>query len=148
MLMIRSLRVPQLFLIVILLLPLHGLEQLLTGLDELYELQAAFAPFLNLFANRDLGIVLLIFIATIAVLLLCYGFMVGGAPRLVAASFFGVQFMYESHHIVKSIVRGVYFPGAITALPLVCAGALLLAAAWREFRAERPLPESGRAVPA
>ena len=40
----------------LIVLPLHGVEQWLFGLDELYELQAQVAAVLGLFPNRDYGI--------------------------------------------------------------------------------------------
>ena len=65
------------------------------------------------------------------VLALCYGFMIGGIPRLIAAGFFGAQFMVESHHIVKTIIQGVYFPGAVTAIALVAIGVMILVRVWK-----------------
>jgi hypothetical protein len=109
-------------------------EQLLFGLDELYELQAMVGSVMTWFSDADRAAVVLVFAVVTAVLLLCYGFMTGGVPRLVAASFFGLEFMVEGHHIVKTIVRGTYFPGAVTAIAFVAIGAMILAAARREFK--------------
>jgi hypothetical protein len=127
-------RLPLLFLLAIVVLQLHMVEQLLFGLDELYELQAMVGSVTPLFSDADRAAVVLVFTVVTIVLLLCYGFMTGGVPRLIAASFFGVEFMFESHHIVKTIVRGAYFPGAVTAIAFVTLGALILVTARREFR--------------
>jgi hypothetical protein len=137
-------RLPHLFLLAIVVLQLHMVEQLLFGLDELYELQAMVGSVTPLFSDADRAAVVLVFAVVTVVLLLCYGFMTGGVPRLIAASFFGVEFMFESHHIVKTIARGAYFPGAVTAIAFVILGALILATARREFRhtAASPLGDS------
>ena len=144
----QSNRLPRLFLLAIALLLVHGIEQLLTGLDELYELKASLAPYFGLFANQDLATVLLVFAGTVAVLLLCCGFMATGLPRLLAASFFGVTFLYESHHVVKTAIRGVYFPGTVTAVPLIILGVCVLRIAWRDFRAGRMRATDDLSVPA
>ena len=125
--------VPRLFLIALLLLLLHLAEQLLFGIDELYELQHAVGAFLAWFGDRDRGTVLLVFATVMVVLLLCYGFMVGGTPRLIAAGFFGLEFIGESHHVLKTVIRGDYFPGAVSALALAILGGAILASAWREY---------------
>ena len=91
-----------------------------------------------LFSDADRAAVVLVFGVVTVVLLLCYGFTTGGGPRLIAASIFGLEFMVEGHHIVKTIVRGAYFPGAVTAIAFVVLGALILATARREFRRASP----------
>jgi hypothetical protein len=134
---LHSLGLRQLLLIAIALLPFHMVEQLWFGLDELYELQGQVGTVMTLFPNPDTATVVLVFGVVMAVLFFCYGFMTGGVPRLIAASFFGLEFMFEGHHIVKTIVRGTYFPGAVTAIAFVAVGALLLASARRDFQAQR-----------
>jgi hypothetical protein len=133
-------RLPHLFLAAIVVLQLHMVEQLMFGLDELYELQAMVATAMTLFSDADRAAVVLVFGVVTAVLLLSYGFMTGGVPRLIAASFFGLEFMLESHHIVKTIVRGAYFPGAVTAIAFVALGAMILAAARQEFKKSSTAP--------
>ena len=130
-------RVQRLFLLAIILMPFHLVEQLLFGIDELYELRSQLAPYYGLFADPDPATVILTFAGVTAVLFFCYGFMAGGIPRLIAASFFGLEFMYELHHIAKTIARGAYFPGAVSAVALATVGALILVSAWREFASTR-----------
>jgi hypothetical protein len=48
--------------------------------------------------------------------------------------FFGFEFVGESHHIIKTIVRGGYFPGTVSAVALVVIGAQLLRRAWHELQ--------------
>lgn len=133
---LHSLELRQLLLVAIALLPFHMVEQLLFGLDELYELQAQVGSVVNVFPDPDTATVVLVFGVVMAVLFFCYGFMTGGVPRLIAASFFGLEFMFEGHHIVKTIVRGTYFPGAVTAIAFVVLGALVLIAARRDFHSQ------------
>ena len=116
------------------ILVLHGIEQLLFGLDELYELQGQVGMVLGLFRDRDSGIVVLVFAVVLLVQLFVYGFLVGGRWRLLGPGFFAVAALGESHHFIKTIVRLQYFPGTVTAIAYVAVGVLLLRAVVREFR--------------
>jgi len=62
---------------------------------------------------------------------------VGGRARQIASAFFGFQFMVESHHILKTIIHGEYFTGAVTATVIVGLGAMIVTSVWREFRGNR-----------
>lgn len=129
------LSLPRLFLFAIAAMALHGIEQLAFGLDELYELRAMTGAVLGWSGNPDVATVVMVFAVTMLVLFFGYGFMAGGVPRLIAATFFGLEFMGESHHIVKTVTRGEYFPGAVSAVMLVMLGVLMLKTAWAEFAA-------------
>lgn len=118
----------------LIILPLHGIEQLFTGLDELYELKGQVGAVLDLFPNRDVGIVVLVFLLVIVVQFFIYGILRGGRLRLVGVGFFGLAALGESHHVIKTVLHVDYFPGAVTAIPFVIVGALLLRAVVREFR--------------
>jgi hypothetical protein len=119
------------------ILVLHGVEQLLFGLDELHELQGQVGFVLGLFANRDAAIVVLVFAVVILVQLFVWGLLVGGRLRLLAPGFFAVAALGESHHVLKTVFRADYFPGAVTAIACVVVGALLLRAVVREALAGR-----------
>ena len=126
------------------ILILHGIEQLLFGLDELYELQGQVGVVLDLFTNRDAGIVVLVFAVVLLIQAFVYASLVGGRWRLLGPTFFGVAALGESHHIIKTIVRLDYFPGAITAVAYVAVGALLLRAIVREFKSSKGAEVSPR----
>src|SRR5262245_9907506 len=128
--------IPKLFLWAIALIPVHIAEQLLFGIDELYELRAQAWALVSWLPDPDYGIVVQVGIVTTLVLALCWAFMVGGMPRMIASAFFGLQFMVESHHVIKTIVYGAYFPGAVTATVIVGLGAMIVASVWREFPAK------------
>lgn len=115
-------------------LVLHGIEQLTFGLDELYELQGQVGLVLDRFANRDAGIVVLVFAVVLLVQTFVYASLTGGRWRLLGPTFFAVAALGESHHIIKTILRMDYFPGAVTAIAYVAVGFLLLRAVARELR--------------
>jgi hypothetical protein len=130
-------RLHNVFWFAVAVLPLHGAEQLLFGIDELYELRSQLAPFYTLSDDADRVTVVLVFAAVIAMFSTMAALLTGGKARLVAATFLGLQLMYEFHHVTKTIARGEYFPGAVTSLALVAAGMLLIVTAWREFSSTR-----------
>jgi hypothetical protein len=119
------------------ILVFHGVEQLLTGLDELYELQGQVGWVLGHFENRDAAIVVLVFAVVILVQAFVYGLLDGGRFRLLGPGFFALAALGESHHVLKTILRAEYFPGAVTAIPYVVVGAMLLRAVVREAQAGR-----------
>jgi hypothetical protein len=125
--------VPRLFLATTAMIPLHIAEQLVFGIDELYELRTMAWDMVSWLPDPDYGIVVQVGIVTTLVLAPRWGFMVGGKPRLIASGFFGLQFMVESHHIAKTILNGEYFPGAVTATVIVGLGAMIVLSVWREF---------------
>ena len=116
-------------------LVLHGIEQLLFGLDELYELQGQVGVVLGLFANRDAGIVALVFAVVLLVQLFVYASLVGGRWRLTGPAFLALAAIGESHHVIKTVWRFDYFPGAVTAIAFMAVGILLLRAIMRELGA-------------
>jgi hypothetical protein len=125
----------------LIILPLHGIEQFLTGFDELYELQGQVGTVLDLFPDRDSGTVFMVFAVVMLVMTFMYCVLRGGRSRLVGFAFFGVCGLVESHHVIKTVVHLDYFPGAVTAIPFAIVGGLLLRAVVREWRA---LPAIGR----
>ena len=127
-------RLQDLFLAAVVLMPLHIVEQLLFGIDELYELRMLTAALVNSFSDPDYGAVVLVGAVTTLVLYFCYGFLAGGLPRFLAAGFFGLEFMGESHHLVKTVLHAEYFPGTVSAIALAVLGGFVLSCAWREFR--------------
>jgi hypothetical protein len=116
------------------ILPLHGVEQFMFGFDELYELQGQVGTVVDLFPTRDAGIVFVVFAVVMLVMTFMYFALGSGRSRLVGFAFFGISGLIESHHVIKTIVQLDYFPGAVTALPFVLVGGLLLRAVVREWR--------------
>jgi ABC-type multidrug transport system permease subunit len=130
----------RLLIIAVFVLVFHGIEQLMFGLDELYELQRIIAPFYAMSADGDRVTVLLVFAVTMIVILLCSALVSPGLPRRLGLTFFGVEFIGESHHLIKTLINGAYFPGAVSAIALVIVGVLVLRSAWRGFGQAHDLP--------
>ncbi len=124
-------RIYKLFGLAIVVLQLHLAEQLLFGIDELYELQGAYAKYASLFDNADVAAVVAVGLVTTLVMLACYALMIGGRPALVVIACFGLEFNFELHHVIKALATGEYFPGAVTAVAMWIIGNLLLKQAWR-----------------
>ena len=118
----------------IIMLPIHLAEQFLFGIDELYEMQRFSAVFHSWFQNPDYATVTLVGIITLLVVLMIYAVLIGGRWRLLVFGFFGLVGVGESHHIIKTITHMQYFPGAVSAVPFVAVGILLLRAVIREWR--------------
>ena len=116
------------------ILPLHGIEQFMFGFDELYELQGQMGAIVDLFPTRDAGIVFTVFAGVALVMTFMYCALGTGRSRLAGFAFFGASGLIESHHLIKTIVQLDYFPGAVTAIPFVIGGGLLLRAVVREWR--------------
>jgi hypothetical protein len=124
-------------------LVVHMLEQLIFGIDELYEMQTFMAAWHSLFTNADYGTVVIVFAVVALVQLIAMGGVAGGRWPLLSAGFFGVAGIGEAHHVIKTIANGAYFPGAVSAIAFSACGALLLAAVIREFRTGSPVPVQG-----
>jgi hypothetical protein len=127
----------------VLVLVLHMIEQLLFGIDELYEMQALMAAWHGLFTNSEYGTVVLVGLVVVLVQLMALAGVAGGRWPLLPAGFFGLAGIGEAHHIVKTIAHGAYFPGAVSAIAFAACGALLLAAVIHEFRVGTPVPVHG-----
>ena len=115
--------------------PIHMCEQLLFGIDELYELKRFAAAFYGLFRNPDYASVVLVIISFSIVNLIVYGLLVGGRWSQIALAVFAMVGLGEVHHVVKTVLHGSYFPGAGTSVPFVVFGALLFRSLISEFRA-------------
>ena len=112
--------------------PLHMVEQLFMGIDELYEIQRISATYHSLFDDPNYATVLLVAIVGTIVLLLAYGLLLGGRRQLLAVGFFGLVAVGEVHHLVSSLVNLAYSPGTLTAIPFVLVGIVLLREVVRE----------------
>lgn len=130
-------RIRQLCLLMALLGPLHMLEQLMFGIDELYTLRRGLVVYHSWFANPDQGTVLLVTIAMAALLFLSYGLVAGGSLRLASSAVFGLLGVSEVHHMAQAFVSASYNPGVVTAVPFVAVGVMLLVAVNAEYRRQR-----------
>ena len=125
------------FALLVLIGPIHVGEQLMFGLDTLYELQAMMAGYYSLFSNPDVGTVLLVIITVTLVQSFLLAVLAGGRSRLLVAGFFGMVGVGEAHHIVQTLVQGKYFPGLVTSFAYVWIGVMVLRAVFNEWPVSR-----------
>jgi hypothetical protein len=132
-------RIQNLFLLLVVIGPLHMAEQLVTGIEEFHSIQRLVAGYYAWFpiAAADHASVLLITIVWTICSLMLYAVLREGTPRLVVMGVLGVFGATEVHHVVESFARGGYDPGVITCIPYAIVGFLLVKAVWREFQRDR-----------
>ena len=53
----------------------------------------------------------------------------GGSGPIVALAGWGLTFVLEWHHVVRSVAHGGYYPGVVTAVPYLAIGPFY----WREW---------------
>ena len=129
-------RLNRLFLLLVVIGPLHMIEQMLTSIEEFYWIRrhvegyyAVFAP-----ASADLVTVILITVVWTKISLLLYALLLGGTARLAVLALFGLFGAQEAHHIIEMLAKGSYDAGVVTAIPYALVGSLLIAEVWRAFR--------------
>lgn len=129
-------RLNRLFLMLVVIGPLHMTEQMLTSIDEFYWLRGEMAELYSWFAPLppDVVSVLLITIVWTTVSLLFYAVLIGGMPRLLVLGLFGLFGASEAHHVVEALTKGNYDAGVITCIPYAVVGGLLVAEVWRALR--------------
>jgi hypothetical protein len=101
-------------------------EQLMFGLDTLYELRAMMASYYSHFNDSDVGTVILVIAVVTLVQSLLLAVLAGGRWRLSVAGLFGIMGVVESHHLVQTILFGGYFPGVVTSIAYVWIGVMIL----------------------
>lgn len=132
-------RIQTLFLLLIVIGPLHMGEQILTSIEEFYAIRGLLASYYLWFdpAFADRATVMLItFVWTMGSLLM-YALLREGTLRLAVLGMIGVFSALELHHIVEWLVTGIYDPGAITCIPYSIVGGMLVTAVWREYQRSR-----------
>ena len=129
-------RLQKLFLLLIVVGPLHMIEQMLTSIEEFYWLRSLLAGYYTRFdpAAADLVTVGIVTVVWTIVSLMLYAVLNGGLSSLLVLGFFGLFGASEIHHVVEAIGKGGYDPGVITCVPYAYVGALLVAAVWKEFQ--------------
>ena len=130
-----------LFIALIVIGPLHMVEQMLTGIEEYYGIRHAVQAYLGWFdpSHADLAVVGLITVVWTIVSLLLLAALVGGRGRTLVLLLFGVFAVTELHHVVEAVLKGAYDPGLVTSIPYAVVCGLLIRAAW----AERPRAGAG-----
>lgn len=129
-------QIRKLFLLLVVIGPLHMAEQLLTSIEEFYEIRQLLGGYYALFdpGAADWATVVLITITWTTCSLLMYALLLEGRARLVVLGVFGVLGVQEIHHVAESVAKGGYDAGVVTCVPYAVVGVLLVAAVWREAR--------------
>lgn len=100
-----------LFGIALLLIAAHGVEENLTGF--LYK-DSFVNYFSNLYATKEEVFYWAFHIMWWLMLIVVYLLIRGGRWILYLLSLFSIVFAFESHHVIKGILSGGYYPGMIT----------------------------------
>jgi hypothetical protein len=130
-------RIRALFLSLAIVGPLHMVEQLLFGIEELQEMKRVFAVYYAWFADPDVATVVLVTLIGASVLFMVYGLIAGDRSRLAVLGIFGLLSIGEAHHVVRVIAQGAYNPGVVTSIPFAVIGALLVSAVWKASHERR-----------
>ncbi|PWT82451.1 MAG: hypothetical protein C5B57_08670 [Blastocatellia bacterium] len=117
-------------------LVLHMSEQLAFGLTELKSLKYMINSYDRWFASPDTATVVLVTVTAALVYVAMFSLLKGGIARLVALELVGVLSVSEVHHIVETIAARGYTAGAVTSVPYMACGVLLMSAAAREYGLE------------
>jgi hypothetical protein len=138
-------RIRKIFLLLTIVGPLHMAEQLLFGIEEFFSIKAYIASYYTWFeaAAADHATVTLITVVWTMTSLLFYALLREGTARLVVLGIFGLFGVQEVHHVIESMQKWAYDPGVVTCVPYAVLGALLLSAAWCEFKRELDVTSKG-----
>lgn len=121
-------RLQQLFLILIPLFILHGLEEVFTGFYSIDSQVEFWFGNLNLLPTPQATFILFQIMIWL-MLIVSYLLLLGPKWQLRLMFIPGIIFVYELHHLYKAIDVGGYYPGLITAIPLYLVGFLF----WKEL---------------
>lgn len=139
-------QINRLFLLLVIVGPVHMAEQLLTSIEEFYSIQRLLASYYAWFApaSADAATVILITVVWTTCSLMFYALLVGGRARLIVLAVFGLFGAQEVHHVVEAVTKGGYDAGLITCIPYAVLGSLLVVAVWREFRRDTGMSTAAR----
>ncbi len=139
-------RINRLFLLLVIVGPLHMAEQLLTSIEEFYSIRSLLASYYAWFApaSADAATVILITVVWTTCSLMFYALLVGGTARLTVLALFGLFGASEAHHVIEALAKGGYDAGLITCIPYAVLGSLLVVAVWREFRRDAAVATAAR----
>jgi hypothetical protein len=129
-------RIRALFLALAITGPLHMIEQLLFGIEELQEMKRVFGAYYALFADPDIATVTLVTIIGASILFMVYGLIAGPVSRFAVLGIFGILSIGECHHVLRVVVTNGYNPGVLTSIPFTIVGVLLVSAVWRAYQKE------------
>lgn len=107
-----SKRLKFLFLLTLLLVAAHGIEEVSTGF--LYK-DPFISYFSGLFNTKGEVFYWAFHIMWWFMLVVAYLLMLGGRWALIPLTLFGIVYIFEVHHLLKGFEAGGYYPGIISA---------------------------------
>ena len=121
-------RLQNLFLVSIPLFVAHGLEEYFTGFYAVDSHVRFVFGFLEPFASlQDIFLAFQIFFWT--ALVVAYILFTKRIWPIQLPFLLGLVFVYELHHVYKMYITGSYYPGVVTAIPLLLLGFFF----WKEL---------------
>lgn len=113
MLLMLSERLKKLFIISLLLIYAHGIEEVITGFQYNDSFMIFFADYFNTTPELFYWISHLIWWISLPLLFILFKPHRLGLPLMIL---FSIVFVVEIHHVIKGLVSGSYYPGMVTAL--------------------------------
>ena len=123
-------RVDRWFVALLLIGPLHMLEQMATSVEEFHMLRGSLGGYYAMFGpdHADVASVSLITVVWTVVSVLIHLAMRGGRPRLAVAGLFGAFALTELHHVTDALGKAGYDAGLVPCVPYAIGGMYLLKA--------------------
>lgn len=141
-------KIRKLVLGLVILAPLHVAEQLLTGIEDFYDVRGHLAAYYRWFdpGFADSATAILVTILATILSLLLYALLCEGKPRLLVVGLFGLFGAQAIHHVFEALIQRRYNPGLITAVPYLIVGNMLVKAVWKELRKPRATSDPSAAL--
>ncbi len=115
-------RLKNIFALLIPIFIIHGLEEYFTGL---YNVDSFYQSFSN---PKTVFVIVVLILANISVII-SYLLIRKNKYVLILSLLLGILLLYELTHIYRAIMIGGYYPGLITAIPILILGIFF----WREL---------------
>ena len=117
-----------------LLAVLHIVEQMIFGMEDLYELKHIVWIYESWFSNTTTAMAVLVAIVMSLAALGVRCIISGGFARFITMFVLGLPTIGELHHVIETVRARCYTSGTVTAVPSVICGVLFLRALLKENR--------------
>lgn len=115
-----------------LLAVLHIVEQVIFGMQDLYESQHIISRYESWFPNTTTAMVVLVPIVMALAALGARCIISGGLARFITMFILGLPTIGELHHVIETVRGRCYTAGTVTAVPSIICGVLFLWALVKE----------------
>lgn len=127
-----------------LLTVLHIVEQMIFGMQDLYQLQHFISVYESWFPNATAAMVVLVTIVMVLAALGARCIIGGGFARFVTMFILGLPTIGELHHVIETLQARRYTAGTVTAVPSIICGVLFLWTLLKENGAPKTAGAEGR----